>query len=47
MSFGILEDFLTVTRDIGVYDSSIIESAFDEKKLAQRSIKPYEFESGV
>lgn len=34
MSFGILEDFLTLTRDMGVYDSSVVDSAFDANKLA-------------
>jgi len=33
MNFGILEDFLTLTRDIGIYDNSVIDAAFDPNIL--------------
>lgn len=39
MNFGILEDFLTVTRDMEILDSGVIDLAFGSDVLEQRKIK--------
>ena len=43
MNFGILEDFLTVTRDVEIFDQDSIQKAFNEENLEVRRVRKIEF----
>ena len=38
MNFGILEDFLTVTRDVSIMDQEVFSQAFSSEILEQRKV---------